>query len=150
MQNNDYFCPMDLLNTFTSGYLPGGHEHNQQIQPPYRRSYSPIEILKDPAAKNFKERVITVNEGTPVDLNFDTDVRGYLSKCARYVKDLSHRASGISPENTGVHGNAWHMYANILNSGGKPVFNIYDAPQILDAAKKDSKEVKKRGVKIKR
>lgn len=79
-----------------------------------------------------KTKAELINKLDSIDVqnaDWDIDVKGQRDYCARFVSKKAEISTETDPISTGVYGNAWTMPGNIVNAGGKEIFNIYKSKQ---------------------
>lgn len=79
--------------------------------------------------KTKAELINKLDSNNVQNADWDIDVKGQRDYCARFVSKKAEVSTGTDPISTGVYGNAWTMPENIVNAGGKEIFNIYKSKQ---------------------
>ena len=79
--------------------------------------------------KTKAELINKLDSDNVQNADWDIDVKGQRDYCARFVSKKAEISTETDPISTGVYGNAWTMPENIVNAGGKEIFNIYKSKQ---------------------
>ena len=93
----------------------------------YNKKYFIDGIIGPKTVSSYKKFLVKKDGfDTPFEDNDDID------DCAKFVRKRYDQAVGETRVN-GVNGNAWTMIGNILDHGGKSIYNIYDDKRMIDA-----------------